>query len=677
MCRQDTKGVEVVVADNASRDDSLSVLERLQKKHRFKILRHPKNMGALGALNHFLLGCRSSHILLLAADDKLLPSSLGKISKMMARYPAAGFILWNLLELDARGRTSLLAYRYPSNQEYLSGSEFRRFFGGQPVIGQAAFSVPHLQSMGGIPEALRWHADHYVCHALGIRHGMVFSDEPLGIFRRLPQSMGSGMEGPEEGVVLQEFVRLLSLPENRDLQTGMKECMGLSIFGSWLRRELPKTPEGLFFWDAHLRHWLWAKEVRSFWRHPIPPWAKHHLRLWFAKLAGVKFKEHFWSPVRRQVLGFFRWASKGLGQAAGIPLDWVASSPAYLGREPEEGVLLLQSEKILADIPPTQIQIPQPHPNLAGGLGGGRYSVWLADLPEAEVIGPSIAVVTRKKVLLGDVSVEWGRTSDDHGVMRRFRLPPAISLEGTSILLATTGGDTYYHWMMEVLPRLLLLQEAGINLSRVDHFLVNGFQKRFQMESLEAVGIPVTKCRTTQGKCRYRCEQLLVPSLLGPHGWAQPDACQFLKKLFPGSGTRKDGKRIFVPRGQTQGRKVRREDEILALLAEFKFESFDAGKVSLREQAETFACAEMVVGIHGGALTNLAFCTPGTRVVEIFGWRYVNPCYRSLASAVGAEHYAVLDMPERRGPAITSFTSSSSDLEGNVEGLREMLEILV
>jgi capsular polysaccharide biosynthesis protein len=261
--------------------------------------------------------------------------------------------------------------------------------------------------------------------------------------------------------------------------------------------------------------------------------------------------------------------------------------------------------------------------------------------------------------------------------MRRFRLPPAISLEGTSILLATTGGDTYYHWMMEVLPRLLLLQEAGINLSRVDHFLVNGSQKRFQMESLEAVGIPIAKCRITQGKCRYRCEQLLVPSLLGPHGWAQPDACQFLKELFPGSGARKDRKRIFVPRGQTQGRKVRREDEILALLAEFEFESFDAGKASLREQAETFACAEMVVGIHGGALTNLAFCTPGTRVVEIFGWRYVNPCYRSLASAVGAEHYAVLDMHERRGPAITSFTSSSSDLEGNVEGLREMLEILV
>jgi len=669
--------VEVVVADNASRDDSLSVLERLQKKHRFKILRHPKNMGALGALNHFLLGCRSSHILLLAADDKLLPGSLGKISNMMDRHPTAGFILWSLLELDARGRTKLLAYRHSLNQEYLSGSEFLRFFGGQPVIGQAAFSVPHLQSMGGIPEALRWHADHYVCHALGIRHGMVFSHEPLGIFRRLPQSMGSGMEGPEEGVVLQEFVRLLSLPENRDLQTGMKECMGLSIFGSWLRRELPKTPEGLIFWDARLRHWVWAKEGRSLWRHPLPPWLKYHFRRWFAELAGIKFKEHLWSPVRRQALALFRGAWRGLGQAAGIPLDWVASSPAHLERKPEEGVVLWQSEKILADIPPTQIQIPQPHPNLAGALGGGRYPVWLGELPEAEVIGPSVAVVTKKKVLLGDVSVEWGRTPDDHGVMRRFRLPPAISLGGTSILLATTGGDTYYHWMMEVLPRLLLLKKAGINLSRVDHFLVNGFEKRFHKESLEAVGIPLAKCRATQEKCRYRCEKLLVPSLFGPHGWAQPDACQFLKKLFPSSESGKGRKRIYVPRGQTQGRKVRREDEILALLTEFKFERFDAGKVSLREQAEAFASAEIVIGIHGGAMTNIVFCTPGTQVVEIFGWRYVNPCYRSLASAVGAEHYAVLDMPERRGPAITAFTSSSSDLEGNVEGLREMLEILV
>ena len=40
--------------------------------------------------------------------------------------------------------------------------------------------------------------------------------------------------------------------------------------------------------------------------------------------------------------------------------------------------------------------------------------------------------------------------------------------------------------------------------------------------------------------------------------------------------------------------------------------------MSVSEQAQLFANAEAVVGVHGAALTNLVFAAPGTRVVEIF-----------------------------------------------------------
>lgn len=106
------------------------------------------------------------------------------------------------------------------------------------------------------------------------------------------------------------------------------------------------------------------------------------------------------------------------------------------------------------------------------------------------------------------------------------------------------------------------------------------------------------------------------------------------------------------------------------------FEVFDAGKASLRQQAETFASAELIVGIHGSAMTNLVFCRRGTRVVEMFGWRYVNPCYRILSANVGARHYAVMDPIPDRQPPVTSFEFSSAGVDGNVEGLREMLEIM-
>ena len=49
-----------------------------------------------------------------------------------------------------------------------------------------------------------------------------------------------------------------------------------------------------------------------------------------------------------------------------------------------------------------------------------------------------------------------------------------------------------------------------------------------------------------------------------------------------------------------------------------------------------------MVGVHGAALTNLAFCRPGTRVLEILGQEYVNPCYRDLSAAAGLRYRAVL-----------------------------------
>lgn len=674
-CRQAAGSVEVVVADNASDDDSLAVLEELQKRFSFKILRHRKNLGALQAHNLFLETTSATHVLLLAADDKLLPGSLERIRMLLQKYPEAGFCLWNLLELGPGGQTRVLSYRHPSGREHLTGPQFLRDFAGQPLIGQAAFSVSHLKAMGGIPESLRWHADHYVCHALGIRHGMIFCPEPLGVFRRLPASMGSGMEGPEQGEVLQEFVRLLSQPENHDLQVAMKECRALSIFGPWLRRELPKTPEGRFFWDENLKQWFWRRELRTLWRNPAPPMLKKILRSAQGKLAQLRFKENVLNPVRKPLLGLLRSWVQGR-ESLGIPAGWVVDSCGHLAQNAGEGRILFRRQIFFPEVPPSRIVLPQPHPNLSGKLGGQTHDLWLAELPDAEVSGPSIAVLTNQGVLLGAVSVEWGRNPDDHGVMRRFRLPAAVPLKGTTVLLATTGGNTYFHWMTEVLPRLRVLAESGVPLDSIDHFLVNRIDGGFPRESLRAFGIPESKCRITQMKCRYRCERLLVPSLPGPHGWVDASTCTFLRETFlqPASGA--SPKKIFIPRGRTRGRQSRRESEIQGWLRGVGFEVFDAGETSLRQQARTFAGAEVVVGIHGAAMTNLMFCRPGTRVVEIFGWRYVNPCYRFLASAVGARHHAVLDAVPGRLPPIPSYEFSSVGLDGNLECLQEMMEIL-
>ncbi|NET60866.1 MAG: glycosyltransferase family 61 protein, partial [Symploca sp. SIO2E6] len=54
------------------------------------------------------------------------------------------------------------------------------------------------------------------------------------------------------------------------------------------------------------------------------------------------------------------------------------------------------------------------------------------------------------------------------------------------------------------------------------------------------------------------------------------------------------------------------------------------------------AQAQVVVAPHGSGLTNTVFCSPGTKVIEIFSPNYVYHCYWLLSNLVGLEYYYLL-----------------------------------
>ena len=140
--------------------------------------------------------------------------------------------------------------------------------------------------------------------------------------------------------------------------------------------------------------------------------------------------------------------------------------------------------------------------------------------------------------------------------------------------------------------------------------------------------------------------------------------CEFLKDtILPDSGRGKGrtGRKILLGRADTQSRQVIRWNEIREALISLGFEEILPSQMSLREQACAFHSADWVVGVHGAALTNLAFCRAGTKVVEIFGWNYVNPCYRDLCAVAGLEHYGVVGRGPGDGPEIVYELHDASE----------------
>ena len=100
--------------------------------------------------------------------------------------------------------------------------------------------------------------------------------------------------------------------------------------------------------------------------------------------------------------------------------------------------------------------------------------------------------------------------------------------------------------------------------------------------------------------------------------------------------------RLFVSRRDAKIRLLKNEKTLEAMLAESGFTTFVPGKASLAEQVDAFGRADIVVSVHGAALTNLLFCRPGTLVIEIFPANFVKSTYLWLAKRLGLEYRAVV-----------------------------------
>jgi hypothetical protein len=159
---------------------------------------------------------------------------------------------------------------------------------------------------------------------------------------------------------------------------------------------------------------------------------------------------------------------------------------------------------------------------------------------------------------------------------------------------------------------------------------------------MQRLGILPERCLSLAPYNHALClEEAVLPSLPGVPGVVPPETIDFLQSIFT-TKTIVTGRKIFIGRGGATHRALIHEGKIEAMLNERGFESVECEKLSVQEQADIFSSANVVVGAHGAALTNLVFCRPGTRVVELFSPAYVNPCYRDLCVAAELRHAAVI-----------------------------------
>ncbi len=247
-------------------------------------------------------------------------------------------------------------------------------------------------------------------------------------------------------------------------------------------------------------------------------------------------------------------------------------------------------------------------------------------------------------------------------------------LNGTACFLDGRSSAIYYHWMLDILPKLGLVSDCGLMLDEIDHFIVAA-NSRFQLATLKALGIEANRIVYADDTCFYQAEKMIVPCLKNDQGdkiyhglgvGLSSHVVKFLKNSFleETTGDQIASTRVYISRLARGSRNIANEPALVAALKLRGFETVQFELLTVEEQAELMSRVDVVIGVHGAGLTNLAFCKPGTRVIEIFG-DYIVPCYWALSAV------ADLDYAQFMAKSVNTNNASDNPAERVVQ-LRDM-----
>ena len=201
--------------------------------------------------------------------------------------------------------------------------------------------------------------------------------------------------------------------------------------------------------------------------------------------------------------------------------------------------------------------------------------------------------------------------------------------------------QNFYHWMAQCLPAIdASVKRVGADLC----ILVLPSLTPWQEETLALLGLEnIPRIDVGDRSHHYYFRRAYYSEYLNGHTsfFLSPRTLEVFDKIALRIDQPPDSPRlIYVARSDTSNRPVINEQEVQTLLAVRGFVSVVPGSLSIANQIRLFRGARIVIGAHGAGLTNIAFCRPGTQILELVQSVYANPCVNRIAQARGLDYHA-------------------------------------
>lgn len=193
----------------------------------------------------------------------------------------------------------------------------------------------------------------------------------------------------------------------------------------------------------------------------------------------------------------------------------------------------------------------------------------------------------------------------------------------------TQWGNTYFHFLTEVLPSVLQIANSSYPICCYYAPFIIPFFQWFGVQNNVIFEMPA-----------YRKESIDQPYI--ECGNPSLQKIQLVRTVIESKSKMNPSIGILMYR-QEPTRKVLNQDETLMMLKtkypDLEWVVFD--KLSPEDTAALFSNAKIIVGPHGAGFTNMIFAPKGIHVVEFISMEAPNVCYWHMSEMIGNQHLMV------------------------------------
>lgn len=213
-----------------------------------------------------------------------------------------------------------------------------------------------------------------------------------------------------------------------------------------------------------------------------------------------------------------------------------------------------------------------------------------------------------------------------------MRSPSEVHLDRATWIIERVYHN-HSHWLTAHLPKLLLLRELG----RLDEVILPAERTAAMDGSLRLIGLDPERFLQIDLSRPIQVDELTVLST----DRFRPELLRLVQDACGPGSDLQPWRRVYISRDRASRRRLRNEEELWPLLEANGFERVHMEELSFEAQVGLMRETSVLVAPHGAGLTNMVFCAPGTRIVEIADLSFPNPNFYALSSALGHQYRLV------------------------------------